>query len=698
MISQNQPSRRPTRYYIPILLSVVVGVLTGCAPTRSFVITAEPKDAQIRVNSVVRGKGVVRSTLSFDTPQRTHTVIAQRVGFDNAVMTLQEDTSAEVSINLKPRRKPIVVQVQPSADSVTINDKVVSEKTAVEKAGSKSGDIAVAYSSDLTYDIGNDGTSRPLTLRVTRLGYKPQSSTIDFDDSQSVYPITLVPVTKDLLIDTVPTGAKLSLDGREIGTTGIAPVRLKDESFEIDLSTNEWIGKTLVARRAGYAPTELVIKYDQGRVEYKLPLQVLEKTAILRTEPAGAAVTISGETKIADKPLDLPLRFVPVDERGTLPTYQARVTLDRPGEKWAPNEITIAWENGQSDYVVKLDEILERPMTIANARFSFSDQRWAAAVVQSPHTSFKDVGDAELIPATRLTDLAPATLVDTFAISPDGRQLVICVLVPANPLDVPSTTRLVGKNTARLMLAQIAVNPTEDAAENTPLTTVTDGRHLDLMPWFSPSGDRVIFSSNRGGEQFAVWSLPLDGSAGATRLTGGDSQLLWPSADSQARQRVFYEALSPGQPGPRIFSCVVGTVFETDLVNIPGQQPRIGPANDAVVFVGGSNTTKRDLYRTSDKGGIVQKLTDTPDLDERDPAWSPDGLKVVFTRQSPDSIVATSPVTSDIWIINADGSGERRLTQNTSINDRPTFDAAGEFVYFRSSRGGKFDIWRVPAR
>jgi Tol biopolymer transport system component len=69
--------------------------------------------------------------------------------------------------------------------------------------------------------------------------------------------------------------------------------------------------------------------------------------------------------------------------------------------------------------------------------------------------------------------------------------------------------------------------------------------------------------------------------------------------------------------------------------------------------------------------------------------WSPDGEYLVYTGTLQDS--------ASIYRINADGSGELRLTTAKGADDGPEYSADGKWVYFCSNRSGKWDAWRMPA-
>jgi len=67
---------------------------------------------------------------------------------------------------------------------------------------------------------------------------------------------------------------------------------------------------------------------------------------------------------------------------------------------------------------------------------------------------------------------------------------------------------------------------------------------------------------------------------------------------------------------------------------------------------------------------------------------SPDGRRVVF------ALVTGSQ--EDLWLVNVDGSGVSRLTNDAPFERRPIWTGHGETVIYQSNRGGQFDLWEVP--
>ncbi len=71
------------------------------------------------------------------------------------------------------------------------------------------------------------------------------------------------------------------------------------------------------------------------------------------------------------------------------------------------------------------------------------------------------------------------------------------------------------------------------------------------------------------------------------------------------------------------------------------------------------------------------------------PAWSPDGAKLAVSLSREGG--------SQIFLINPDGSGLRRLTSSTAIDTEPRYSPDGRWLYFTSDRGGSPQIYRMSA-
>ncbi|NLG52240.1 MAG: tetratricopeptide repeat protein [Chloroflexi bacterium] len=72
------------------------------------------------------------------------------------------------------------------------------------------------------------------------------------------------------------------------------------------------------------------------------------------------------------------------------------------------------------------------------------------------------------------------------------------------------------------------------------------------------------------------------------------------------------------------------------------------------------------------------------------PVWSPDGSRIAF--------VSEQDRTDDIWIMNADGSGQKNLTENTwEWEKHPTWSPDGTKIVFWSNREGHQQLYIMDA-
>jgi Tol biopolymer transport system component len=86
-----------------------------------------------------------------------------------------------------------------------------------------------------------------------------------------------------------------------------------------------------------------------------------------------------------------------------------------------------------------------------------------------------------------------------------------------------------------------------------------------------------------------------------------------------------------------------------------------------------------DVFVMNADGSGQQNLTRHPVLDTH-PVWSPDGQKLAFVRYR------------DVWVVDADGSGQRRLTLNREGDRSPAWSPDGKRIAFVSFHGRNWEV------
>jgi Tol biopolymer transport system component len=98
----------------------------------------------------------------------------------------------------------------------------------------------------------------------------------------------------------------------------------------------------------------------------------------------------------------------------------------------------------------------------------------------------------------------------------------------------------------------------------------------------------------------------------------------------------------------------------------------------AIVFTSERSNDGRELYVVNGDGSGLRRLTYNT-LFERQAAWSPDRTQVAFSA-------ADASGNFDIYLINTDGSSQQRLTADPARDDSPQWTADGRIVFQRDDR------------
>jgi Tol biopolymer transport system component len=147
---------------------------------------------------------------------------------------------------------------------------------------------------------------------------------------------------------------------------------------------------------------------------------------------------------------------------------------------------------------------------------------------------------------------------------------------------------------------------------------------------------------------------------------------------------------SPSSPGetPRTCTCRPETprgplAIPTLTPRSPGTPEPPKPPPDMNIAFASDRAGTFDIYRMTAQGSNVQRLTFDASMQERDPSWSPDGTLIAFTKKK-----RLSDWFGEVWIMNADGSNQRKLVTGGA----PRFSPDGKRIAYHALVGSRVDL------
>jgi Tol biopolymer transport system component len=109
--------------------------------------------------------------------------------------------------------------------------------------------------------------------------------------------------------------------------------------------------------------------------------------------------------------------------------------------------------------------------------------------------------------------------------------------------------------------------------------------------------------------------------------------------------------------------------------------PAVSPDGSRIAFSRGGEIWVMNASGMNSNGTGATQITDNPTVDtiKIDPTWSPDGTRIAYIANSFDVDGQTD---LEIWAINADGSGRKQLTKTTHSEVQPAWSPDGDRIAF----------------
>lgn len=254
--------------------------------------------------------------------------------------------------------------------------------------------------------------------------------------------------------------------------------------------------------------------------------------------------------------------------------------------------------------------------------------------------------------------------------------------------EAPATAKIVYSSWRDGNMDIFTMNP--DGSEEVQLTR---HRARDISPKWSPTGEHIIFSSDRD-KRLGSWDLYLmDADGSNVRRVFGKAAPRSNAVWSPDGKQILYDYGAIGNS-----AIYIGTIDgkKEERVAI-GYTPTLSPDGTEVVFLAGALNQPRRFTLLNLKTG-KQRFLPFPKVPMwvRHPTWSPEEDRLAFAWYNPVEVQKGDFKLETIYIVNLDGTGLQQIIEEGKRAVEPVWSPRGdELIYSQLDQNNSLQIFKV---
>ncbi len=226
------------------------------------------------------------------------------------------------------------------------------------------------------------------------------------------------------------------------------------------------------------------------------------------------------------------------------------------------------------------------------------------------------------------------------------------------------------------------------ASANARLTSTTN---FHFTPSVSKDGESVYFSSVRGRKGSRtnyIWRMPAQGTGNMTRIGAPGFLVRWPSESPNGEYLLYSVKEDIEEPFEIWFTTTTGAVA-TQMGF--GEYPTWLGDEQILYQNQDESTTNYNVWRINADGTERTELISNAGLNSIHAEADPSGRFIAYVKEDPK----IGPESRDIFVYRVSDGKSQQVTSNISRDDLPRWSEDGTYLFFRSTRGVEWGIWRL---
>lgn len=240
---------------------------------------------------------------------------------------------------------------------------------------------------------------------------------------------------------------------------------------------------------------------------------------------------------------------------------------------------------------------------------------------------------------------------------------------------------------------------------------LTKTNYLNAFPSYSSQGKYVYFVSSRGKRVIAqftqheyIWRMSSNSAGGITRI-GTPTYNYQNPIESPDGSKILFSAKEFQENDPYVWYMQKNGSLPTQLKQ--GEYASWLDNNTILFSAKDEHTGLYSIWTTQSDGSNLTQIISDAEKDCILPKASPNGQYIAYVKQNPKpskdkglSIKAELKrwQSRDIHVFHLNDNLSQQITTNHSRDDMPLWSSKGDYLYFRSTRGLKWNIWRLSTK